>query len=68
MPSFVIAQKETTFVIQNEPTTLVLRTVVRKVPWTTPITVTGSRGGNAALASLLTALETQGLVLDNTTA
>lgn len=37
----------------------------------TPITVpsvTGSRGGNAALASLLTALENLGLIIDNTTA
>ncbi len=31
-------------------------------------TVTGSRGGNAALASLLTALATLGLIVDNTTA
>lgn len=31
-------------------------------------TVTGSRGGNAALASLLTALAAYGLVIDNTTA
>jgi hypothetical protein len=31
-------------------------------------TVTGSRGGNAALASLLTALATLGLITDNTTA
>ncbi|OPZ74491.1 MAG: hypothetical protein BWY79_02097 [Actinobacteria bacterium ADurb.Bin444] len=31
-------------------------------------TVTGSRGGNAALASLLTALATLGLVTDNTSA
>jgi hypothetical protein len=31
-------------------------------------TVTGSRGGNAALASLLTALASQGLVTDSTTA
>lgn len=31
-------------------------------------TVTGSRGGNAALASLLTALSTLGLVTDSTTA
>jgi hypothetical protein len=30
--------------------------------------VTGSRGGNAALASLITALATLGLVTDNTTA
>lgn len=38
---------------------------------TTPIakpTVTGSRGGNAALASLLTALSNYGLVTDSTTA
>lgn len=38
---------------------------------TTPIakpTVTGSRGGNAALASLLTALASLGLIVDNTTA
>ena len=32
------------------------------------ITVTGSRGGNAAVASLLTALATQGLIIDSTTA
>ena len=31
-------------------------------------TVTGSRGGNAALASLLTALATLGLIVDSTTA
>lgn len=31
-------------------------------------TVTGSRGGNAALASLLTALATMGLITDSTTA
>lgn len=31
-------------------------------------TVTGSRGGNAALASLLTALETVGLIIDNSSA
>jgi len=31
-------------------------------------TVTGSRGGNAAVASLLTALETLGLIVDDTTA
>jgi hypothetical protein len=31
-------------------------------------TVTGSRGGNAALASLLTALATLGLITDSTTA
>jgi hypothetical protein len=30
-------------------------------------TVTGSRGGNVALASLLTALATYGLIIDNTT-
>ena len=30
--------------------------------------VTGSRGGNAALASLITALATLGLITDNTTA
>lgn len=34
----------------------------------TRVTVTGSRGGNAALASLLTALVTQGLIVDSTTA
>lgn len=33
-----------------------------------PINVTGSRGGNAALASLLTALATIGLITDGTTA
>ena len=31
-------------------------------------TVTGSRAGNAALASLLTALDSLGLIIDNTTA
>lgn len=31
-------------------------------------TVTGSRGGNAALASLLTALASEGLIVDSTTA
>lgn len=30
--------------------------------------VTGSRGGNAAVASLLTQLALQGLIIDNTTA
>jgi hypothetical protein len=30
-------------------------------------TVTGSRGGNAALASLLTALNSLGLILDSST-
>jgi hypothetical protein len=38
---------------------------------TTPVTkptVTGSRGGNAALASLLTALASEGLITDSTTA
>ena len=33
-----------------------------------PVNVTGSRGGNAALASLLTALATIGLITDSTTA
>lgn len=33
-----------------------------------PIAVTGSRGGNAALASLLTALATLGFITDSTTA
>jgi hypothetical protein len=32
-----------------------------------PQTVIGSRGGNAALTSLLTALSTLGLIVDNTT-
>lgn len=32
-----------------------------------PPAVTGSRGGNAALASLLTALDAQGYIKDNTT-
>jgi hypothetical protein len=31
-------------------------------------TVTGSRGGNAALASMLTALATLGLIVDSSTA
>ncbi len=30
-------------------------------------TITGSRGGNAALASLLSALENYGLIIDSTT-
>jgi hypothetical protein len=34
----------------------------------TRITVTGSRGGNAGLASLLTALAAFGLIIDSTTA
>jgi hypothetical protein len=34
----------------------------------TPPEITGSRGGNAALADLLTELETLGLIVDNTTA
>ena len=34
----------------------------------TPPSVTGSRGGNAAVASLLSALATAGIVTDNTTA
>jgi hypothetical protein len=33
-----------------------------------PPSVTGSRGGNAALASLLTALASLGLITNNTTA
>jgi len=37
-------------------------------PGTTKQTVTGSRGGNAALASLLTALAAHGLITDSTTA
>jgi len=37
------------------------------VPTTRP-TITGSRGGNAALANLLSALDTLGLINDNTTA
>lgn len=36
-------------------------------PVSFPITVTGSKGGNAALASLLTALANLGLVVDSTT-
>jgi hypothetical protein len=36
------------------------------IPFTVP-TVTGSKGGNAALASLITALATLGLVVDKTT-
>lgn len=32
-----------------------------------PQAVTGSRAGNAALASLLTALAAQGIIVDNTT-
>lgn len=33
-----------------------------------PVVVTGSRGGNAALASLLAALATKGIITDGTTA
>jgi hypothetical protein len=33
---------------------------------TSPITVTGSRGGNAALTSLLTALATKGIITNST--
>lgn len=33
----------------------------------TPVSVTGSRGGNVALANLLTVLDTAGLIDDNTT-
>jgi hypothetical protein len=39
--------------------------------FTTPVSppsVTGSRGGNAALASLLTALASLGMITNNTTA
>lgn len=39
---------------------------VKFVQGATP-SITGSRGGNAALASLLTALATAGLIVDNTT-
>lgn len=35
---------------------------------TTPMTITGSRGGNVALASLLSALSSEGIIIDNTTA
>jgi hypothetical protein len=35
---------------------------------TTPPVVTGSRGGNAALASLLTQLDAAGIIKDQTTA
>ena len=34
----------------------------------TPPSITGSRGGNAAIASLLTALASMGILIDNTTA
>lgn len=37
-------------------------------PQTSVPIVTGSRGGNAALASLISALAAYGLVVDNTTA
>ncbi len=32
----------------------------------TPLTVTGSRGANVALANLLTSLATQGIIIDGT--
>jgi len=38
------------------------------VPGPVAVTVTGSRGGNAALASLLTALAARGIIIDGTTA
>jgi len=40
---------------------------VSPVGGSSPPSVTGSRGGNAALASLLTALASLGVILDNTT-
>lgn len=39
---------------------------IAKAPATVPVTVTGSRGGNAALASLLTALASLGWITDST--
>lgn len=41
--------------------------VATRLGYTVP-TVTGSRGGNAALASLLTGLAGENLIVDNTTA
>lgn len=35
--------------------------------WAQPIAVTGSKGGNAALASLISALAQLGLIQDETT-
>lgn len=35
---------------------------------TSPVVVTGSRGGNVALASLLSALASKGIITDGTTA
>jgi len=39
----------------------------RRLYGVTPPSVTGSRGGNAALASLLTALAANNIITDNTT-
>ena len=36
------------------------------IPWSVP-TITGSRGGNVALADLLSSLEGLGLIVDGTT-
>jgi len=47
--------------------TLAVTGVLASVVAGAPIEVTGSRGGNAALASLLTGLATLGLITDSTT-
>ncbi len=44
----------------------IAETLTQLIPGTPP-SVTGSRGGNVALASLLTALAAENLIIDNTT-
>lgn len=41
--------------------------ILQALPVTPPPTVTGSRGGNAALGNLLTALAASGLIVNGTT-
>lgn len=41
---------------------------VSPVAGSSPTSITGSRGGNAALATLLTELASLGIIVDNTTA
>lgn len=57
--------------ITDEPTAKAVRQVedaVRGCARAGAVVVTGSRGGNAALASLLTALDQLGIITDRTTA
>lgn len=65
---FVYAENAGSVRIGDDPTqdTIGFWTTVPPAGWIRQI-VTGSRGGNAALASLLTALDRYGLITDNTT-